>query len=57
MITKKIKSYGIIDNKYDTNNKKYIVIVHNSLNSNPVKIITGMVTSKEGLKRFGFNNI
>ena len=57
MITKKIKSYGIIDNKYDTNNKKYIVIVHNSLNSNPVKIITGTVTSKEGLKRFGFNNI
>ena len=57
MITKKIKSYGIIDNKYDTNNKKYIVIVHNSLNPNPVKIITGKVTSKEGLKRFGFNNI
>jgi len=51
------KSYGIIEDKYNTNNKKYIVIVHNSLNSNPVKIITGMVTSRGGLKRFGFNNI
>jgi hypothetical protein len=51
------KSYGIIEDKYNANNKKYIVIVHNSLNSNPVKIITGMVTSKGGLKRFGFNNI
>ena len=48
------KSYGIVDNKY---NKKYIIIVHNSLNSNPVRIITGMITSKGGLKRYGFNNI
>ena len=39
----------------NVDNKKKIV--HNSLNSNPVKIITGMVTSKGGLKRFGFNNI
>lgn len=51
------KSYGIIEDKYNKNNKKYIIIVHNSLNSDPVKIITGMVTSKGGLKRFGFNNI
>lgn len=51
------KSYGIVDNKYNKYNKKYIIIVHNSLNSNPVRIITGMITSKGGLKRYGFNNI
>jgi hypothetical protein len=51
------KSYGIIEDKYNKNNKKYIIIVHNSLNSDPVNIITGMVTSKGGLKRFGFDNI
>ena len=51
------KSYGIIEDKYKENRKRYVIIVHNDLNSDPVKIITGMVTSKGGLKRFGFNNI
>ena len=51
------KSYGIIEDKYIDNRKKYLIIVHNGLNSNPVKIITGMVISQGGLKRFGFNNI
>ena len=44
------KSYGVVDEKY--NNKKYMIVVHNGLNSNPVKIITAMYVSKGGLKRW-----
>lgn len=43
------KSYGVVDEKY---NKKYMIVVHNGLNSNPVKVITAMYVSKSGLKRW-----
>ena len=57
ILMKKIMSYGIVIDKYNKDKKMYIMIVHNSLNLNPVKIITVMKTSKGGLKAIGFDNL
>jgi len=50
------KSYGLVYDKYNKDNKLFLLIVHTDLrqdlNSNPVKIITAMYVNKGGLKRW-----